>query len=389
MIREVHVKTIEQADDTDLRSLSVNVGHNQIITPVKITEPKNFYRETVFPKPLSSLTEIYLKFNRSSLEKMGADPKYSKQKNQELSSLSGNGNETPSISIISFNDNQQENPYPNDREIEQLINIAYSFSDITPIPSIPNVARKITIDSFGNFINYLQKAIDTLEIRNKKSAIGYIPANIPPIFFQELVDFYLDNGINSYYIDFDGTMITSHITSLDGIKRQIKKRGYEESSFLHYVNVSYGKAINDVGVVSARDLLGFGFGMDSLGGIHQGPRRSSEFYEKLKEMKNIQSNSVRLLNREDYGYYKINIHEHPLSVPYPQDAIIPYQDIKNANTSRVSRSLKIVNNQKQCEEACLLRTIIKETGDSSMKYFKSKSNLSDGDLKKLEKSHIS
>lgn len=387
MIKETRVTTIEQADDTDLRSLRINIGNNQIITPIKVIDPKNFYSNTNFPNALSSLTEIYLNFNRDSLKKIGSIPKYSQEKNRDICSTLRKGNNKPSLSIISFKSKDDTVSFPTELEMEQLVNLAYSFSDITPIPSLPNIARKIDLNSFSNFMDYLENAIDTIDIRNKKSAIGYIPINIPPLFFPDLIDFYLDHGINAYYIDFDGTMITTHITSLNVIKRQIKKRGYEEQSFLHFVNVSYGKAINDIGVVAARDLLGFGFGLDSLGGIHQGPRRSAEFYEKLKQQKNLKTNSARILNRDDYGYYRVNQLGSSLPHIYPQDAIISFNDLKLSNSSRIERSLKIVNNQQQCLEACMLQTIIKEAGESSITYFKGKSSLPEQDIKKLEKMH--
>lgn len=389
MIKETRITTIAQADDTDLRSLNLTIGNNQITTPVKITDPKTFYSNTIFPNNISSLIEVYLKFDRSSLEKMGTTPKYSQEKNRNVYSILQKGNNAPSLSIILFNSKDDVNSYPTELEVEQLVNLSYSFSDITPIPSLPNIARKIDINTFSNFMAYLETAIDTIEVRNKKSAIGYIPINIPPLFFPDLIDFYLDHGINAFFIDFDGTMITTHITSLNTIKRQIKKRGYEEQSFLHFVNVSYGKAINDVGVVAARDLLGFGFGLDSLGGIHQGPRRSAKFYEKLKLQKNVKTNSARILNRDDYGYYRVNQLGASLPQIYPQDAIIPLRDIEQANDSRIERSLKIVNNQQQCVEACALRTVIKESGKSSFKYFKGKKSLPEQDLKKLEKAHSS
>ena len=61
------------------------------------------------------------------------------------------------------------------------------------------------------------------------------------------------------------------------MKNQLAKLGYEENNFLHYMNISFGKSINDQKVLSARDLVGFGYGLDSMGEFMPVPRGPRNF----------------------------------------------------------------------------------------------------------------
>ncbi|MDD3621531.1 MAG: hypothetical protein PHQ81_03915, partial [Methanofollis sp.] len=224
----------------------------------------------------------------------------------------------------------------------------------------------------------------SIEIRNNKSILGYIPS-VAALYTRKIIDFYLDNGINAYYIDFDGTMVRSHLDSLNALKKQLAKRGYEEDNFLYYINVSYGKAINDQDVLSARDLIAYGHGLDCLGGVHMGPKRNPGFYEWLKTKKDIPRNTTRLLNRQDYGYYRIDRMGETVGEIYPRDALIESGDILSGSESRQKRLLKIVNLQQQCKEADTLRMVTVESQDMTLDYFRSKRNVIKEDLKSLAK----
>ena len=223
-------------------------------------------------------------------------------------------------------------------------------------------------------------------VRNKKPILGYIPAT-GALFTKKIVDFYIDNGINAFYIDFDGTMISTHVSPLNALKVQLKKRGYEENNFLHYVNVSYGKSINNQEVLSARDLLGFGQGLDSLGGVHMGPKRNPEFYDWLKAHKDVKRNTNRLLNRNDYGYYRVDTLGAGITGMIPRDAPVQQRDITSSSVDHQKRAVKIVNLHQQCVESTVLRTMVNETPDKTLGYFGSKSNVLPVDLKLLSKSY--
>lgn len=385
MTKETQIHLCSIADDTDLRSLQVRIGNKDLKTPTKAIATNNFYKDTSFPKELCDLQELFLKFDENTLIKKDQDSKYSSDKNNQLKREKDKANGCPHFCLLEFKNKGENWRYPTEKEIDILTNVAYSHSDITPIPSVPKAARNLNVENFDAFVEYLDSCYNSIEIRNKKCIMGYIPA-VATLFSRELINYYLDKGINAYYVDFDSSMITSHIDMLNAMKRELAKRGYEENHLFHFVNVSYGKSINDKKVLSARDILGFGYGLDSLGGIHSGPKRSPEFYEKLKAMKNISRNTKRLLNVKDYGYYRFDSVKDSLENIYPADALISITDLNTGTESRLEKYLKIVNLQQQCIEADKLAQVTTEEPAKSLEYFKSKKNVQKNDLKYLSKS---
>lgn len=384
MTKETKIHLCSIADDTDLRSLQVRIGDKDLKTPAKAIATNSFYKDTSFPKELCDLQELFLKFDEESLVKKDQDIKFSSEKNRQLKREKERANCCPHFCLLEFKNKGENWRYPTEKEIEILTNVAYSHSDITPIPSIPKAARNLNVENFDAFVEYLDSCYENIEIRNKKNIMGYIPATVS-LFGRELINYYLDKGINAYYVDFDGRMITNYIDMLNAMKRELAKRGYEENHLFHFVNASYGKSINDQKVLSARDILGFGYGLDSLGGTHSGPRRSPEVYEKLKAMKDISRNTKRLLNVEDYGYYRFDLVKENLESIYPADALISREELNTSNKSRLEKYLKIVNLQQQCIEADKLAQVTTEEPDKSLEYFKSKKNVLKNDLKYLSK----
>jgi hypothetical protein len=373
------------SDDTDLRTLEFSIGDKKVTTPTRALNTNTFFQDTKIPTTLASLNELYFTFDETSLKNINEKPAASKAKNKAAHKSNVQSDYKPTLCLLQFKNKDIAPRYPTTDEIDILTNTAYSFSDITPIPSIPKVARALDVENFDEFISYLEACYTAIMVRNKKPIIGYIPATVS-LFTKRIIDFYVDHGINAYYIDFDGTLITTHATALNALKVQLKKRGYEENNFLHYVNVSYSKSINDQEVLSARDLLGFGHGLDSLGGVHMGPKRNPEFYEWLRAHKDLKRNTNRLLNREDYGYYRVDLLGDQITNMIPKDAPVQQSDIISAPESRQTRAVKIVNLHQQCVESTVLRTMVNENPDKTLEYFGSKSNVLETDLRRLSKS---
>lgn len=384
MSTEIRVSGYSSSDDTDLRSLEFSVANKPVKTPTRALNTGTFFRDTKIALELASLNELYFTFDETSLKAINENPAASKTKNKIVHKSTVQSGFKPTLCILQFKNQDAAARYPSDSEIDILTNTAYSFSDITPIPSLPKIARGLDTDNFDAFIANLDKNIETINVRNKKPIIGYIPATAP-LFIRKIINFYLDRGINAYYIDFDGTMISNHATALNALKIELKKRGYEENNFLHFINVSYGKSINDQEVLSARDLLGFGQGLDSLGGIHTGPKRNPDYFKWLKAHKDVKQNTNRILNRDDYGYYKVKNLGDSILKMVPKDVPVQPGDITSSSENHQTRAVKIVNMHQQCVESTVLRTIVKESPDKTLGYFRSKSNVLETDLKNLIK----
>jgi len=67
----------------------------------------------------------------------------------------------------------------------------------------------------------------------------------------------------------------------------------------------------------------------------------------------------------------------------PKDAPVQPGDIVGASESRQTRAVKIVNLHQQCVESSMLMTMVNENPDKTMKYFRSKPNILETDLKNL------
>jgi len=385
MSTEIRIADYSVSDDTDLRSLEFSIGNKSVKTPTRAINTKTFFRETIIPTNLACLNELYFTLSETSLRNINEQPAASQEKNKAAHKRIAQSGNKPTMCLLQFKNEELAPRFPTPDEIEILTNTAYAFSDITPIPSIPKVARALTSENLEEFLSYLDVCYQAIMVRNKKPILGYLPATVP-LFTRKIIDFYLDHGINAYYIDFDGTMISTHATALNALKVQLMKRGYEENNFLHYVNVSYGKSINDQEVLSARDLLGFGQGLDSLGGVHMGPKRNPGFYEWLKAHKDVKRNTNRLLSCEDYGYYRVDTLGARITGMIPRDAPVQQSDITSSSESRQTRAVKILNQHQQCVESTVLRIMVNETPDKTLGYFGSKSNVLPVDLKLLSKS---
>lgn len=384
MSTEIRIDDYSVSDDTDLRTLEFSIGNKPVKTPTRALNTNTFFKDTLIPANLASLNEMYFTLNDTSLRNINEQKAASQKKNKEAhKSITQSGNK-PTMCLLQFKNDGITPRYPTPDEIDILTNTAYTFSDLTPIPAIPKVARGLNIENFGEFLRYLEECYTAIMVRNKKPIIGYIPATVA-LFTKKIVDFYIDHGINAFYIDFDGTMISTHATALNALKVQLNKRGYEENNFLHYVNVSYGKSINDQEVLSARDLLGFGQGLDSLGGVHMGPKRNPEFYEWLKAHKDVMRNTNRLLNRENYGYYRVDTLGAGIAGMIPGDAPVQRSDITSSSGNHQTRAVKILNLHQQCVESTILRIMVNENPGKTLGYFGSKSNVLETDLKNLKK----
>ncbi|MFA5268384.1 MAG: hypothetical protein WC379_10470 [Methanoregula sp.] len=384
MSTEIRIDGYSVSDDTDLRTLQFSIGNKKVTTPTRALNTNTFFKDTKMPSELVSLNELYFSLTETTLKNLNEDTATSAAKNKAANKSHVQSDFKPTLCLLQFKNEDVAPRYPTEDEIEILANTAYSFSDITPIPSVPKIARSLTSENLDAFLAYLESCYTAIMVRNKKPIIGYVPATVP-LFTRKIINFYLDHGINAFYLDFDGTMISTHATALNALKVEIKKRGYEENNFLHYVNVSFGKSINDQDILSARDLLGFGHGLDSLGGVHMGPKRNPEFYEWLKAHKDIKLNTNRLLNREDYGYYKVISLGDRIAGMVPKDAPIQTSDITSSSESRQTRAVKIVNLHQQCVESTVLKTMVNETPEKTLGYFRSKRNVLENDVKLLSK----
>jgi len=377
MTTETRIRTLSVADDTALRSLEISLGKSKITTPSKSLGADLVSAKLSFPNAGNQLNEIYKSFTSEIIKKIHTDQKYNVKKNKEFGKLLNNGSNSPTITLLDFKERNTESPQiPTVKEIDTLTNFAYTFSDITPIPALPNYASKLTIDNQEEFLNYLTSAVTSIEEWNHKPIMGYIPLTVGPIL-NNIVDLYVEHGINAYYIDFNRKGPLSNPTALTTIKRRLGKHGLEENHFLHFVNMEYGKTNREAIYLPARDFLGFGSGLDSMGNSHR-PRGFVK--SKIRVPKKI-----RVFDKEEYGYYRLEVATLHDTSHFPESALFSRDEIL-AEPVKITKEKKmeLVNLQEQTAECQHLQLVAAEEVKNSFGYFKTKACLEEKDLKQIK-----
>ncbi len=382
MTTETKIRTKDVADDTSLRSLEITIGKSKIITPSKSLGPDLISSRVVFPNTGKQFNEIYKSFNPEMIEKIRSNEPFSLSKNTKFRKMREIIPDSPSISFIDYKVVDGGRLLPTDEEIDVLTNFAYTYSDITPIPAVPRFVQTMNKDNFDDFIIYLKKSIDTIEEWNHKPIMGYIPF-VGMMFIDDIVDLYAGYGINAFYLDFNRKGL-GDLTTITAIKRNMKRLDIEENHFIHFVNMDYGKVNKIANILPAKDFLGFGLGLDSMGDSHRPkaiPPKNGSSPEKVPPKK------YRLFDREDYSYYRIDVANlENKETPYPVDAMFSRDEILNEKTkSNKERMIKLVNLPEQTKECNQLQLIASENTKNTFGYFEAKHSLNIKDLKGLKK----
>jgi len=379
MTRETKIKTKSIADDTNLRCLEVSIGKSKLLTPSK-SLGADFVSNTKLPNNLSSqFNEISKSFKPDTIEKIRQNPEASRKKNNEFKKMYNNGANLPTISFIDYK--TTEPVFPTDDEINLLTNFAYTYSDITPIPAVPKCATNLSFETIDSFLDYLRRSIESIEVWNNKPIMGYLPF-VGSLFLEEIIELYIDNGINAFYLDFNRKGF-SDLTAITSIKKKLGQLGYAENHLIHFINMDYGKMNKESQVLPARDFLGFAHGLDSMGDVHR-----TLGFAKKKIVKSIPATTekFRVFNRDGYGYYRIDMGELEGISVYPEEAMYSSKDILSERTkSRKKNMLKLVNFQEQKKECDLLQVIVNEDEKHSYDYFDSKKFIDKKDLKKIKR----
>lgn len=383
MTTETKIRTKDVADDTSLRSLEISIGRAKIMTPSKslgadLVSPN----KVMFPNTGTQFNEIYKTFTPESLIKIRNDQPTSRKKNLEFQKLRDNVPNSPAISFIDYKVKEGERLIPTDAEINTLTNFAYTYSDITPIPALPNFVTSINHENYDDFRTYLKKSIESIEIWNHKPIMGYLPF-VGVVFLEDIIDLYVEHGINAYYLDFNRKGF-GDLTAITAIKKQLGTHDLQDNHFIHFINMDYGKVNKEINVLPAKDFLGFGHGLDSMGNSH----RPKGFSKKEGQLPSpLPPKKYRVFDREGYGYYRIEVAnlEHK-ETPYPEKAVFSREMILHEKTKvNKDRMMGLVNLQEQTTECSQLQLIAAENVKHSFEYFATKPCLDKKDLKKIKR----
>ncbi len=381
MSKHIEFKKISPDNDSLYVTKNLRINGKNLITPIKSLNLSKSNSKLLFNDKTKGINELYKRFSLSKESKKNAIlnvlnyPDKLDKFNYELNSLVRKTNIDKEINLLFIE--YDDIKYPDKKPLEFILDTAYEYSDITPLPIIPKIPQRIGSNetAFEKYKGFLEESIEIIETLNHKPIMGIIPPTL--IFISDIVDFYAEKEIDSFVFDFDGKTPMSMRQTIRTFMRSLKKNDLLENSFIHSINANHGRFNKDVNVVGAKDILSFGLGFDSLGEKHKPLRGPKEFFKKLK---NREVNKLRLFNKEDYGYYKLNRNQ--IQEIYPNDSIIKMNSFENENLD--SRNLQKSFNLEQIGlESIRLRDIIEN--QKALDYLSNKIQVKKEDYKKVVK----
>lgn len=234
-------------DDTLYITKELRVNGKNLTTPIKSLGVSS---KLVLNDKIKGVNEFYRKFSldeslkKNSIYKVLSSPEKLSDLNYKLNSLVKKTDSDKEINLcfIEYDDIK----YPEKKPLEFILDTAYEYSDITPLPIISNIGKRIdSEEKFEKYKKFLEESLEIIDTLNHKPIMGIVPP--VQFYIKEIVELYAKKGIDAFVFDFD-----------------------------------------------------------SMGERHKPLKGPKEFFEKLK---NREDNKLRLFNKDDYGYYKLGIGE--------------------------------------------------------------------------------
>jgi len=377
MSNHIEFKKVCPDDDTLYVTKELRINGKNLTTPIK---SQGLSSKLVLNDKIKGINEFYRKFSldenlkKNSIYKVLSSPEKLSELNYKFNSLvrKTDTNREINLCFIEYDDAN----YPEKKPLEFILDTAYEYSDITPLPIISNIAQRIdSEEKFAKYMKFLEESLEIIETLNHKPIMGIVPP--VQFYIKDIVEFYAKKGIDAFVFDFDGKTPLSMPQVIRSLMRSLKENELLENSFIHSININQGRFNKEVNVVGAKDILSFGLGFDSMGERHKPLKGPKEFFEKLK---NREDNRLRLFNKEDYGYYRLGVSE--IDEIYPIDSIIKQESFGNENSDL--RSLQKNFNMEQTGlEAIRLREII--SNQEPKEYLSNKTQVKKEDYKKIIK----
>ncbi|MBU2100243.1 hypothetical protein KKG83_02555 [Candidatus Micrarchaeota archaeon] len=346
-------------------------------TPSKAIDLDKLGLEQKLNKDAKRFNEIFKRFNAEQIKRIDEENElFDRLQNWFNRQKKKAEPETPTVTIVEFD----EDRFPSKEEIEFLIGAIYPNSDIVTIPIVPGINKKKKSElDFDGYKKYVKEAIEDIEGLNNKPIMGTIP-KLPGTLIKDLINFYVGFGINSFLVDFDGSNPVSYDMRTHRILRALKENKLLETSYLFGHNVGLGRPNKDVLAVPARDILGFGLGLNSLGNKHKKFVPNRTFFEFIKMNP---EKKFRLFDKGSYSYWNYEaVSKSPEA--YPKDSSISWDELKK---SKMPNKLQKTFNEEQIAlETNKIYSVINEDSEKSLSYLKSKKFVEKDDFKKIENS---
>lgn len=380
---------IRSVPDNDLqyRRQEIKVGGKTLLTPTKTIDPEKCHPLAPISKKVGFVNEMYAGLSKMRLDRSinGNDQTVSHRLSATRTRFE-NPDEKLQLCFLEF----KTDGMPTSKEIEFATDHAHVNSDITPLPMLSKFMDRLTNPvanrntrspseiKLERFQEYLASAIDTINQLNNKPIMGYVPDY--RLYFGKFVKLYVDKEINTFYFDAHlSNPITLH-ASLRALLRELNKQEVLEESFIHMINPSLGRGTKNMSSIPARDVLGFGLGIDSLGERHMYRPLAPEIREKMQRNPD---NRQKLFNKDTYGYVRTSSRAEVRSF-YPDDSEIDMSHFFGVPDPKLQNSFNSEQIALECARLCgrLARS------DSMLDYLDGKQYVQKGDVKILKQAKI-
>jgi len=289
----------------------------------------------------------------------------------------------PSIFFIEYRGRK----YPTEKERKFMLHTEHTYSDIPCLPITPFITSAIINGTmkFTDYLSFMKDSIEWLKKYRKKPIMGLL-TNLGYSKLEELIKLYVEQDINTFCIDFDCKTPVSHKSAISQCFRMLDEYERVETSFFYAINVNQGRFIHNKTVVSAKDILSFGFGLDAMGKRHRVKLPSKEVRERLgSKWKPLdrKENKARLFIKTEYGYYKTQNAKEISN--YPLDSCIPlktFSECASIDSPEVKHSEKIFNMEQLGLEAFALRQIIEK--ENPVIYLQQKAYVEPKDVEQIK-----
>lgn len=353
---QVKPLAFDKNDETLYVSKEVTLDGKKIFTPAVSVDTRQIRHNDKIATATKGLNEIYRRLETKNYPLKGII--FNRKRQDDFNSrIQTEYNRTdPSKELTICILEYAGNKYPLGRELEFILDTTYCFSDVVPLPTLPKIT--VTIDDESKFDEYkifLEGIIHFLKSnKHKKPIMGVVP-RIAYAFVANLMEFYIDKGINAFYIDFEARNPTTFKQNLLPVFRTLAQHDMTDKSFIYAHNLDAGRIVKASDIVNAKDILSFGFGFDAMGRRHRDRKMPKEVRRKI----NTLPNRLRLFNKNDYGYYRI-LSQRGIREMYPSDSSIPLSIFSRGLSRYIRRYEKLFNIEQLGLEAFRIRQIVKE-----------------------------
>ncbi len=388
------------AEDSAFREGKFSINGKNINVPLQALDLKKYYETKVsFTDNDIEICEIFKTYDSDKLKRMKQFPtEESKDRNELIRIKSSVKENIPCFLFLRYLGGE----YPNEDQMKTLISISYSFSDATPLPILPDIFKEeqireksngqvvkeikpnITDEKFEDYVAFLDKYIELLNDLNHKDILGAIPTNMGTSRIRELLKFYYEKGIHHYFLDLNSGAFNQLIMGnlMYSILSELKRLGLEyQKTFIYCINGSPGRFTKGNVVVGSKDILSGGAGIDCIGRLHLGGGGGKSKITDPRVLEKLKLNRIRLFNKEDYGYYKLESKQLPFKLP--KNSVVDVDSLLDLNKG--SKYASVFNMQQLAEESKNLRENIREKYVPLTRISKEKKQVSDKDIKMINK----